>query len=58
MNGDMIYDTFYDTGITHYILSQVYLYTFLFFSICVLQSIFISVIEDAYVQAKYRKGPT
>jgi len=49
MFGDMIYDTYADVNGLHYIISQIYVYTFLFFSICVIQSLFISVIEDAYV---------
>lgn len=31
------------------------MYTFLFFSVSVIQSLFISVIEDAYVSIKYIK---
>ena len=55
MFGDMVYDTFYDTNYIHYIYSQAYLYTFLFFSICVIQSLFVSVVEDAYISIKYVK---
>lgn len=53
MFGDMVYDTFYDLSLTHFFYSQIYLYSFVFFSICVINSLFISVIEDAYVTAKY-----
>lgn len=53
MFGDMVYDTFYDLSLVHFFYSQVYLYSFVFFSICVINSLFISVIEDAYVTAKY-----
>ena len=53
MFGDMVYDTFYDLSLTHYLYSQIYLYSFVFFSICVINSLFISVIEDAYNTAKY-----
>ena len=52
MFGDMVYDTFYDLSLTHFFSSQVYLYSFVFFSICVINSLFISVIEDAYSTAK------
>ena len=53
MNGDMVYDTFSDLRATNYLFGQIYLYTFIFFSICVIQSLFISVIEDAHLTAKY-----
>lgn len=53
MCGDMVYDTFYDLSQTNLFLSQLYLYSFVFFSICVVNSLFISVIEDAYITAKY-----
>lgn len=53
MFGDMVYETFHDLSATHYLYAQVYLYSFIFFSICVINSLFISVIEDAYVTAKY-----
>lgn len=36
MFGDMVYDSFYDLNYIHYIYAQIYLYTFLFFSICVI----------------------
>ena len=53
MNGDIVSNTFVDLKGIHYLLGQVYLYSFVFFSICVIQSLFVSVIEDAYVSAKY-----
>eukprot|EP00347_Sterkiella_histriomuscorum_P024278 403331685 len=53
MFGDMVYDTFYDLSFTHFFYSKIYLFSFIFFSICVINSLFISVIEDAYVTAKY-----
>lgn len=53
MFGDMVYDTFYDLSFTHFFYSKIYLFTFIFFSVCVLNSLFISVVEDAYVSAKY-----
>lgn len=56
MFGDMVYDTFYDLSLTHFFYSQIYLYSFVFFSICVINSLFISVIEDAYITAKYAKS--
>lgn len=53
MFGDMVYDTFYDLSLTHFMYSKIYLFSFVFFSVCVINSLFISVIEDAYVSAKY-----
>ena len=52
MFGDMVYDTFHDLGQTNYLSSQLYLYSFVFFSVCVINSLFISVIVDAYETAK------
>lgn len=55
MFGDMVYDTFHDLSQTNYLSSQLYLYSFVFFSVCVINSLFISVIVDAFDQAKNQK---
>jgi hypothetical protein len=55
MFGDMVYDTFHDLGQTNYLSSQLYLYSFVFFSVCVINSLFISVIVDAFNSAKKLK---
>lgn len=52
MFGDMVYDTFHDLGQTNYLSSQLFLYSFVFFSVCVINSLFISVIVDAFETAK------
>jgi len=52
MFGDMVYDTFHDLSQTNYLSSQLYLYSFVFFSVCVINSLFISVIVDAFETAK------
>ncbi len=55
MFGDMVYDTFHDLSQTNYLSSQLYLYSFVFFSVCVINSLFISVIVDAFDQARNQK---
>jgi mucolipin 3 len=55
MFGDMVYDTFHDLSQTNYLSSQLYLYSFVFFSVCVINSLFISVIVDAFNSAKNQK---
>lgn len=52
MFGDMVYDTFHDIAQTNYLSSQLYLYSFVFFSVCVINSLFISVVVDAFESAK------
>lgn len=56
MFGDMVYDTFHDLAQTNYLSSQLYLYSFVFFSVCVINSLFISVIVDAFETAKANKN--
>jgi hypothetical protein len=53
MNGDMVYDSFNDIKHINYLIAQIYLYSFIFFSICVISSLFVAVIEDGYITAKY-----
>lgn len=48
MFGDMVYDTFHDLMQTNYLAAQMYLYSFIFFSVCVINSLFISVIVDSF----------
>ncbi len=52
MFGDMVYDTFHDLGQTNYLSSKIYLYSFVFISVCVINSLFISVVIDALNSAK------
>ncbi len=56
MFGDMVYDTFHDLSQTNYLSSQLYLYSFVFFSVCVINSLFISVIVDAFNHSKNEKS--
>jgi len=53
MNGDMIFDTWHDIDTVDYLLAQVYLYTFIFFSIAVILNTFIVIIEDGYIMQKF-----
>uniref|UniRef100_A0A7S3NE95 Polycystin cation channel PKD1/PKD2 domain-containing protein n=1 Tax=Euplotes harpa TaxID=151035 RepID=A0A7S3NE95_9SPIT len=53
MNGDMIFDCWHDIDTVDFLLAQLYLYTFIGFSICVVLNTFIVIIEDGYVMQKY-----
>jgi hypothetical protein len=54
MNGDAMFDTFYDLSNIDFILSQIYLYLFVSLSILVIQNVFIVIIEDGYMISKLR----
>ena len=54
MNGDMIFDAYHDLDTIDFILSQVYLYSFIMLSIMVIHNVFIVIIEDGYMIAKFR----
>ena len=51
MFGDLVFDTFNELSQTNYLSSQLYLYSFIFLSVCVINSLFISVICDAFESA-------
>lgn len=53
MNGDMIFDCWHDIDTVDFLLAQLYLYTFIFFSICVVFNTFIVIIEDGYIMGKF-----
>ena len=55
MHGDMIYDTGYDLGPISFALSQIYLYVFISFAILVILNVFVIIIEDGYLIAKYKR---
>jgi len=48
LDGDSIYDTFADLTYTNYFMGQFYLYTFIILFICVVQNLFISIIQKVY----------
>lgn len=56
MNGDMVYDTFSDLQLIHLVLSQIYLYTFVILFINVVQNVFITIIGEGFLSAKYRSA--
>jgi len=53
MNGDMIFDCWHDIDSIDYFLAQLYLYSFIFISVCVVLNAFIVIIEDGYIMQKY-----
>lgn len=56
LDGDSIYDTFADLTRFHFALGQLYLYTFVIMFICVVQNLFVSIIQKVY--SDYRKEET
>lgn len=53
MNGDMIFDTYYDLSTIHFIFSIFYIYSFIFIAICVIQNVFVILIEEGFMKSKY-----
>ena len=53
MNGDMIFDCWHDIDSVDVLFAQIFLYTFIGFSIWVVLNTFIVIIEDGYVMQKY-----
>ena len=54
MNGDSILDITTDLINNNYFLGQIYVYTFNILFICVVINIFVSIIEEAFVNAKLK----
>lgn len=52
MFGDAIIEIYQDLSFGHYLAANLYLYSFLFFAICVVQNIFIIVMQEAYFTAR------
>ena len=53
MNGDMIWDAWHDIDTINFLLAQLFLYSFILFSICVVFNVFIVIIEDGYIMQKF-----
>jgi len=53
MHGDMIWDTYNDMIQINSIYAQVYLYSYIFVSICVIANIFTIIIEEGFMKPKY-----
>jgi hypothetical protein len=51
-NGDSIYDAFKDLSGFHFLIGQIYLYSFCITFIVVVLNIFIAIIEEAYIISK------
>lgn len=56
MNGDSILATFAYTTQKHSILGQAMCYSFVFMSICVWQNMNLVIVEDSYLNVKYKTG--
>lgn len=53
MHGDMIWDTYNDMIQIDNFSAQVYLYSWIFISICVIANIFTIIIEEGFMKQKY-----
>jgi hypothetical protein len=53
MHGDMIWDTYNDLIQIDSIMAQLYLYSYIFISICVIANIFTIIIEEGFMKQKY-----
>ena len=53
MHGDMIWDTYNDMIQIDSLLAQLYLYSYIFVSICVIANIFTIIIEEGFMKQKY-----
>lgn len=50
MHGDMIWDTYNDLIQINSLLAQLYLYSYIFVSICVIANIFTIIIEEGFMK--------
>uniref|UniRef100_A0A7S3P0P5 Polycystin cation channel PKD1/PKD2 domain-containing protein n=1 Tax=Euplotes crassus TaxID=5936 RepID=A0A7S3P0P5_EUPCR len=53
MNGDMIWDVWHDIDSINFLLAQLFLYSFILLSICLIFNVFIVIIEDGYIMQKF-----
>ena len=53
MHGDMIWDTYNDMIQISSFSAQLYLYSYIFISICVIANIFTIIIEEGFMKQKY-----
>ena len=56
MNGDSILSTFIGTTKTYMIMGQIFCYTFTFLAICVVQNMNLVIVEDSYLNVKYKSN--
>ena len=56
MNGDSILVTFHNTTAKYPVLGQLMTYSFVFMAICVWQNMNLVVVEDSYLNVKYKTG--
>lgn len=53
MHGDAVGDTWNDMSGAEYVIGNIYCYIWISFAICVINNVFIVIIEDGYVRSKY-----
>lgn len=56
MNGDSILSTFIGTTKSYLMLGQVFCYVFTFLAICVVQNMNLVIVEDSYLNVKYKSN--
>ncbi len=55
LNGDGIYDCFFDLSYLNFALGHIYLYSFIILFICVVQNLFFTIVQKVYAES--RKSP-
>ena len=53
MNGDSVGDIFTGTSLTRLVLGQTFTYIFTILAMCFIQNLFLIIMEDSYLTAKY-----
>ena len=56
MNGDSLYDIFYDISVFRFLLAQLFMYVFIFCGIVIVQNVFLIMIEHGFLGIKYAKS--
>jgi hypothetical protein len=56
MYGDAVGDTWNDLSGADYVIGNVYCYLWCGFAICVINNVFIVIVEDGYIRSKFHQG--
>ena len=54
--GDALYDTYYSMKECGFFYAIFFMYVFIFFVVSIVQNIFMCIVEDSYIQIKYKKN--
>eukprot|EP00347_Sterkiella_histriomuscorum_P001498 403371804 len=56
MNGDSLTEIHSDLSYSKFLIGNLFMYIFVFISICVIQNVFITIVEDGYLSIKYKSS--